>query len=87
MPDSWFLECYHCKTMLEVPHAEEGDVFACGHCQTPLQVVDPDKGITKPPTILQAAPKAPMPSGMYEVKQVATEAGNNRLNRNQILRL
>jgi len=47
-PESWVLTCHNCEGLLEVPHANAGDVYTCGSCGAPLEVVDGDRGLTRP---------------------------------------
>lgn len=57
-PASWLISCFRCQAMLEVPEARIGSVYACGICGSALEVVDPDRGLTRPPAAAAGAATA-----------------------------
>jgi mutual gliding-motility protein MglA len=48
-PSSWLISCYRCQSMLEVPDAQIGSIYACGICGSALEVIDADRGLTRAP--------------------------------------
>ncbi|MEK7415331.1 MAG: protein kinase [Planctomycetota bacterium] len=80
---SWLISCYRCQTMLEVPNATPGAVFACGACNTALEIVDPERGITRQPVAAAAPakasasgsrPVAPQEPSEYSMRSLPSEA-------------
>ena len=62
-PATWLISCFRCQAMLEVPEARIGSVYACGICGSALEVVDPDRGLTRPPAAANAATASHQGSG------------------------
>lgn len=75
----WLLTCFSCDSILEVPKAKPGDVFACGNCQQTLQVVDPEMGLTQAPQPVQPAsglePKTKVEESSYSMQALPDGAG------------